>query len=221
MTQTLRSTRRPPGRPSRISREQIVSAALEILETEGLDGFAMNKAAHRVGVTTMALYKYFPSRDSLLDAVADSIYAGFHLPLEGKTWEDRLVFWLHALLALFKGHPIGRKLIKWGEHVTPAWLRVWLAMVKILADEGLAGKQLVLASNLVGQMAIGLIAGRAQVPGATNIPDLVNRLELDPADRALFENIIDNLNVEVAQQSFELGVQSILLGVSKLIEETR
>ena len=88
---------RPPGRPGRISHQQIVAETLAMLEADGLAGFSLARLARCVGVTPMALYNYFPSRDALLDAAAKAMFDGFEIPAGEGTWESRVRAWLEAL----------------------------------------------------------------------------------------------------------------------------
>jgi AcrR family transcriptional regulator len=52
--------------PSRIDRDQLLSEARRLLETEGLDGLSMRQLARRVGVRAPSLYFHVESRDDLL-----------------------------------------------------------------------------------------------------------------------------------------------------------
>ena len=44
-------------------REQILEAALDLLEEHGPDGLTMRAVAGRVGVKAPSLYKHFPDKD--------------------------------------------------------------------------------------------------------------------------------------------------------------
>jgi AcrR family transcriptional regulator len=50
---------------------RILDAAWKLLDREGARGVTMRTVARRVGITPMAIYKYFPSRDALLDRLAN------------------------------------------------------------------------------------------------------------------------------------------------------
>jgi AcrR family transcriptional regulator len=50
---------------------KIASAALALLEEEGPDAVSMRRIARAVGITPMAIYRYFPSRESLLRTITD------------------------------------------------------------------------------------------------------------------------------------------------------
>jgi len=51
---------------------RIYKCALCILEAEGPQAVSVRRVAKEVGITPMAIYHYFPSREALLDAVVDS-----------------------------------------------------------------------------------------------------------------------------------------------------
>ncbi|WP_165956357.1 TetR/AcrR family transcriptional regulator [Streptomyces hainanensis] len=54
-----------------LSVDRVVAAAVEIADTEGIAGVSMRRVAERLGVTTMSLYNYVPSKDDLLDLMFD------------------------------------------------------------------------------------------------------------------------------------------------------
>jgi len=51
--------------------QKIANAARELLDKEGAEGVTMRKVATAVGITPMALYRHYPNRDGLLNALAD------------------------------------------------------------------------------------------------------------------------------------------------------
>ena len=50
----------------------VVQAAMQIADDEGLAAVTMNAVATKLGFTTMAVYRYFPNKEALLDAVVDA-----------------------------------------------------------------------------------------------------------------------------------------------------
>lgn len=68
---------RPRGRPARgegVTRDEILSAALALLDEDGA-GFGMRALAARLGVTPMSLYHHVGDRGKLLQALSDHVYA--------------------------------------------------------------------------------------------------------------------------------------------------
>jgi AcrR family transcriptional regulator len=66
--------------------QKIAGVARRLLEEEGAEGVTMRRVATAVGFTPMALYRHYPNRDGLLNALAD---AGF-VELTAKLAELRL-----------------------------------------------------------------------------------------------------------------------------------
>jgi AcrR family transcriptional regulator len=64
--------------------ERVVAAALAILVEEGVRAVTMRRVAADAGVTPMATYRHYPSRDALLRAVADAALADL-----GRQWGRR------------------------------------------------------------------------------------------------------------------------------------
>ncbi len=78
------------GRPSRIGREQI----LETARAANADDLTMPGLAAALGVTTSALYHYFPNKQALLDALAEEVLTSVQLPSpDDLDWRS----WLRAL----------------------------------------------------------------------------------------------------------------------------
>ncbi len=90
-----KSARRPPGRPPArrpaLSRARILKKALVLLERQGLGGFSMRGLARDLGVDPMALYHYFPDRESLLREAGLRYYRGFTVDFRGRRgWRGRV-----------------------------------------------------------------------------------------------------------------------------------
>ena len=52
--------------------QRVSQCVLSILEAEGPQAVSMRRVAKEVGITAMAIYHHFPSREALLSAVVDS-----------------------------------------------------------------------------------------------------------------------------------------------------
>ena len=66
----------------RLSREEVARAALAIVDREGLDGFSMRKLGAELRVDPMATYHYFPNKASVLDGIAEAVYAEIPPPAD-------------------------------------------------------------------------------------------------------------------------------------------
>ncbi|MEU7893383.1 helix-turn-helix domain-containing protein [Nonomuraea sp. NPDC049152] len=68
------------GRPPKISRADIVSAAHRIIDEEGTPGLTMRRLAREVGATPMALYHHVHDKDELLQLLLDDYATGLPRP---------------------------------------------------------------------------------------------------------------------------------------------
>ena len=56
-----------------LSLEQIVTTAIELADTEGVDALSMRALAQKLDVGTMTLYRYVPSKDELLPLMLNAV----------------------------------------------------------------------------------------------------------------------------------------------------
>ncbi len=77
-----------PPAGERLSREDVVERASDLLERVGLPAFSLRRLAADLGVQPAALYNHVQNRDELLDAVADRFIARFELLRSDLRWQD-------------------------------------------------------------------------------------------------------------------------------------
>jgi TetR/AcrR family tetracycline transcriptional repressor len=72
--------RRRTGPARRLTRQQVVHVALEVMSNQGLDAVSFRTIALRLGVDPKALYTYVDGKDDLLAAMFDETLADLDLP---------------------------------------------------------------------------------------------------------------------------------------------
>ncbi|MFI0356401.1 TetR/AcrR family transcriptional regulator [Actinomadura sp. 9N407] len=100
-----------PERPARgpkpaYSRAQITEAAVRIADAEGLEAATMRRIAAEIGAGAMSLYRYVPSRDDLIELVADRLMG--EIDLEGVPsgdWRADLAHYADEWRAMWLRHP--------------------------------------------------------------------------------------------------------------------
>lgn len=101
----MTSASRRPGKRRDLSRGKLIGSALALIDRDGADGFSMRALADAVGVTPMALYNHFDSKQELLAAVADHVIAAAAFDGGHADWRDQLSHCFHALRELCLRHP--------------------------------------------------------------------------------------------------------------------
>lgn len=110
-----------------LDRERIVAAALDFIDANGLPGLTMRRLGEQLGVEAMALYRYVPSKEELLDAVVESLVAQIRddevvldSPRDG--WQDFLQRLAHGVRRVALAHPKAFPLVASRPAEAP-WLR--------------------------------------------------------------------------------------------------
>lgn len=89
--------------------QRIYQCALHILEAEGPQAVSMRRVANDVGITAMAIYHHFPSREALLNAVVDSEFeqlVGFFNRSNGRhSFEASMIHILDGYIDYALAHP--------------------------------------------------------------------------------------------------------------------
>jgi TetR/AcrR family transcriptional regulator, tetracycline repressor protein len=63
-----------------LTRDQVVDAALRLMDVEGLEAVSMRRVAREVGVEAMSLYNHVRDKEDLLDGVVERIMSEFAFP---------------------------------------------------------------------------------------------------------------------------------------------
>jgi AcrR family transcriptional regulator len=121
---------------SKVNREDIARAALDMLDAEGIDALSMRRLADRLGVGTMTLYGYFRSKQELLDAAVGVAADDFDFePPEGGV-RERFRAYVHAVQRVLERHPALPQLRARQPIVQPTAFRMTERGIGILLDAG-------------------------------------------------------------------------------------
>src|SRR5438309_5004084 len=94
-----------PKNRERLSRERIVTAALRIMDDEGLEAVTMRRVAHELGVEAMSLYHHVGDKDELLDGICEQVMADFEFPSLTGVWAEDCREGARAWRRLMQRHP--------------------------------------------------------------------------------------------------------------------
>ena len=98
-----RAGRRGPR--SRLTGTEVVDAAIEIADADGLAAVTMRRLGERLGISTMSVYTHVNSRDDLLVLMADATRHRMPRPLFAqKDWRSRVRAVAEAERELFLSH---------------------------------------------------------------------------------------------------------------------
>lgn len=73
-----------------LTRGQVVATALQIIDSEGVEGLSMRRLARALGRDPMALYRYAENKTALLDAVVEAVLAPLTVDATDRDWAGQL-----------------------------------------------------------------------------------------------------------------------------------
>jgi AcrR family transcriptional regulator len=89
----------------RLTPATIATTALHLGDREGAQAMSMRRIAAELGCDPMAIYRHFPNREALLDAVADLALADVDDPGPDSGWDTRVAAILTEVRATALRHP--------------------------------------------------------------------------------------------------------------------
>src|SRR5438034_7583538 len=89
-----------------LSRDQIVKAAIELLDAEGLEGLNMRELGRRLGSAATAMYWHVGSKEDLITLAGDQAWNEITLPdVTDLGWRTAAAVMATDLYAMLTRHP--------------------------------------------------------------------------------------------------------------------
>jgi len=108
---------------TRLSREGIVAAAIELADRDGLAALSMRRLAQHLGVDAMSIYYHVRDKDTLLAAMADAVVAQIgYEPVKADKWDQQLRALIMAARQTMLSHPWAARVLEGRDQPTPAVL---------------------------------------------------------------------------------------------------
>jgi AcrR family transcriptional regulator len=208
------------GRPAKFTHAQLQSAALRLLDQQGLAGLSMRSLATELGTGAMTLYNYVPQREGLDLLVIEAVIAEVHWDRDAfADWKGEVRAIASALWRAVRAHPNAIPLILTRRSRAPAMFEVTEALLTALARSGRSGADLLVAFRAVSALVMGLaqaeLAGPLSLQAMESAEDAIARFRALPADR--FAHLIDIASAALGstpEQEFQASLDLLLAGLS-------
>ena len=212
-----------PARPRRprgsLTREQIVAAALELADQEGLEALSMPTIARRLGCGVMTIYGYIDNKEDLLDAIAISGLADLQLP---RTLPSEpaglLVSWGRALRRTLLQHPSLPVIFLSRAVIGPGIFRVIEVLLGALGSACIPPAEGIHAIYAVLTYTTGFVAW--ELPRTRRQPQAAYAANwrrefasLPPEDFPLTGGLLDELPRVAGEGQFEFGLVALTAGL--------
>jgi AcrR family transcriptional regulator len=228
----------PIGRPGSgrggLDAQRIIGAAVRFIDEHGLRTLTMQRLGAYLGVDGMALYRYVPGREALLDgvveAVVDELFGDPDVHLRAHAgWVDYLQRLAHGLRRIALAHPEVFPLVATRPPAAP-WVRPplrslrWIeSLLEVMTDAGFSDENAAAVYRAFSSFLLGYllleVSGRGVETGPVEEPD-VSPVE-DLSSYPILQRLKPHLSVDVAAQDFEEALEALLDRVALLLPPRR
>ncbi|GAA2469594.1 TetR/AcrR family transcriptional regulator [Winogradskya humida] len=193
-------TPRPPA-SERLDRDELLTVAMAIADTDGLDAVTLRRVATGFNVTPMALYWHFKDKDALLDALVERMLGEVDLSAGGATGLRPV---MTTFLGVLRAHPALAEITPLRMMRTDAGIDLSELVIGLLRAEGHTPVAAAQLSIFLLDALIGLVINQ---PGELAVPDPARRATLLDAKRARLKSLSPQAYPNLTEAAdFFLGV---------------
>jgi AcrR family transcriptional regulator len=214
-----------------LTRERIITAAVELIEREGVSAVSMRRIAGELGAGVMALYDHVPSKAALLDGVAELVMGGIDLTTApGAGWEDQLRAQARAFWRKARIYPRCTMVVISRPVDSAATLRPVERALTTLREAGFNGEDAVrVVRAYVAYVAGSLMREVGVIPGLEPLRPLgqdpavlaADRPFLDPTEFPQVMSLSAELLNRDFEADFEFGLDLLIRAIADLLPARR
>ncbi|MCF3136105.1 TetR/AcrR family transcriptional regulator [Streptomyces olivochromogenes] len=200
-------------RPRSLTQTRLASAALAVLDRDGLAGLSMRAVAQELGMSTMGLYRYVDDREELERLVVEHVLSAVDTepPGPGTSWREQIEVMARRLRDAVGAHPAVVPLTITHRHRSLAGLRWSETVLAILTGAGIEGERRVIALRGLLSYVIGAI--QLEHLGALSGPGTVAIAELPPEEFPYMSETARHARKVGADREFLGGLAMLLDGL--------
>jgi AcrR family transcriptional regulator len=133
-----------PSLAKSLNRSEYVRVAMELVEEQGLAHLTMRALGEKLGVDPTAVYRHFPSKEAMIEAMLDQLMAqSASIEPAGDSPRDRILSTALDLRAIFHAHPQLSTAFATSNGANPSGLTLTKRLITELRAIGLQNTDLV------------------------------------------------------------------------------
>lgn len=231
-----RPTRARSGQPT-LSREQIVRAAIELLDAEGPAGLSMRRLGTKLGAGATSVYWHVTNKDELLELALDEVMAEVYVPEAGDTsWRIAASICAAGMRTMLLRHPWAIGLLGARPAIGPNSMRISDRTIAVMTGAGFSGADLGYAISLLMSHSIGAATTVSSVVSTTRQAGVpvremlqewkphIDRIAADHPDYQRWANDtgVSNMDPEQAwNDAFRFGLDRLLDGLEMWLAQRK
>ncbi|MFB7718449.1 TetR/AcrR family transcriptional regulator [Nocardia sp. NPDC056100] len=210
-------TTTPTGRPPRLSRARIVTAARELVATSGTEALTMRRLATELNATPMALYRHVRDREELLLLLLDDIAADMLRPDLPADPRERVVVAARAMHDTLAQVPWIIEVLTADEFFAPSALWYTESIIDAAITSGLTPEDAVHAYRSIwyytaGELIVRTASSRRTTADGNAFRDKVFA-DLDPESLPRLAELGNRYVSLAATDTYERGLRALVAGL--------
>ena len=206
-----------------LDRDRIVTAALQIIDANGISALTFRRLADDLGVTPMSIYWHVADKAELLELVGHAVFAEIEIPERRGTWRDELMDVHRAMFAGFLRHPQTTDILVGRARFGAGGLSLFERILSILLDAGLTPETAFDAYQSLYLFTLGFMATANRTPEFIEIQRAgLAFMRTLPTER--FPSILavaPAIGKRGLDQQFEIGIGVVIEGIAGLLRPAR
>lgn len=206
---------RRKGQPT-LTVDEIVGAALDLIDEAGLDSLSMRRLGARLGVDPMAVYHHVPNKDALLTLAVRRVFDGVPAIGTSGAWQQRVRRWAHEYAAVARAHPhLVLQIVANPGAVAVAAVRINESLYAALEDSGLPPAHVPAAGDVIVDFVNGYMLAEANGQGDRKAAMAAFAAELDarPPQQVAAQRRAIAAGRPSGHDGFAYGLDVILTGI--------
>ena len=210
-------------RRSPLSRERVLSAAVVLADTRGIEALTMRRLGQDLGVEAMSLYNHVAGKDDILDGITDLVFSEIAVPSDRGGWKIAMRLRAISARSALLRHPWARSLMQSRTNPGLATLRHHDSVIGTLREAGFTIEMAAHAFSVIDSYIYGFAQQQQNLtyntsPEAAQVAESI--LQQIPAEYPHLAELITEHAMKPGYDyadEFEFGLDLILDG----LEETQ
>jgi AcrR family transcriptional regulator len=209
-----------------LSRARIISAAVDLIEREGVEAVSMRRIAALLDCGVMSLYNHVPSKAALLDDVAERVISGIEFTaMPGASWEEQVRAQARAFRAIARKYPRSTMLVVSRPTASLTGLRPIENALATLREAGCGGSEAVLIVRAFIAFIMGSLLREVGVTPGLREDDrgeeaIMAAAAPDPAEFPQVTSLATELSRRDPDGDFEFGLDLLVHAIAALLPAT-
>ena len=201
-----------------LTKQAICTAAIQLIESDGLEGLSMRKIASKLKVEAASLYNHIVNKSELFDNIQEHLYSQIPVNFSNKNWKDHLIelaqntrlglLQVPQVVLLFATRPT----------ITSSSLKQAESTLNILIKAGFKPSEVLSIYRNLHVFVLGhVLAEVGQVPGEQDNSHEPSLEKININNYPVLKKSASyqsNINFE---KGFKLGLQCMINGLEKLL----